>query len=213
MIFLQAIFCGVYVSIVYFLTSQPPEAFRFELFLVACLFTTFIAQSIGLVIAAAINMQNNKFMAAALSVIFLLTTGSFISYHGFAPFERWISYLSFGRHGFVATALSIYGWDRVKLPCYEAYCRFRNPDTILMELDILDASIGFDIAALVGIFSMMRILGYISLNLKLRSAKKPLLNWNWINHKARLYYQYEIKLSIKATTDCYLFLCNNRDFL
>lgn len=179
----QSIFCGAYVLIVYFLTSQLPIAFSFGLFLAASLFTAFIAQSIGLVIAAVMNMQNNKFVATAMSVIFLLTSSSFISYHGNPLFARWISFLSFGKYGFEATSLAIYGWGSNKLPCYEAYCHFRNSQTVLRELDLSDAIIGIDLAALVGIFLMIRILGYISLNLKLRSSKNPLLNWNWINCK------------------------------
>lgn len=148
-------------------------------FLAASLLTAFVAQSIGLVVAAAaaaMNMQNNKFVAAAMSVIFLLTSGTFISFHGIPKFARWISYLSFGRYGFEATVLSIYGWELEKLPCYEAYCHFRNPRIILQELDIMESNIDLDIIALVGIFLMIRILGYISMKLKLRSAIKTLLN-------------------------------------
>lgn len=47
----------MYVSIVYYMTSQPPEMFRFGMFLSACLLISFVAQSVGLVVGAAMNVQ------------------------------------------------------------------------------------------------------------------------------------------------------------
>lgn len=55
---LQAVFCVLYVSIVYYFTSQPVELFRYLMFLGACLLISFVAQSVGLVVGAAMNVQN-----------------------------------------------------------------------------------------------------------------------------------------------------------
>ncbi|KAJ9580520.1 hypothetical protein L9F63_024286 [Diploptera punctata] len=76
----QAVFCVIYVSIVYFLTSQPPELFRFSMFLGACLLISFVAQSVGLVVGAAMNVQNGVFLAPVMSVPFLLFSGFFVSF-------------------------------------------------------------------------------------------------------------------------------------
>lgn len=59
-IMFQTIFCVVYVTIVYFMTSQPPEIARFGMFLGACLLVSFVAQSVGLVVGAAMNVQVSK---------------------------------------------------------------------------------------------------------------------------------------------------------
>lgn len=56
-LFPQTIFCVVYVAIVYYLTSQPPAWDRFSMFLAACLLISFVAQSVGLVVGAAMNVQ------------------------------------------------------------------------------------------------------------------------------------------------------------
>lgn len=45
------------MSIVYFMTSQPPDLCRFSMFLGACLLVSFVAQSVGLVVGAAMNVQ------------------------------------------------------------------------------------------------------------------------------------------------------------
>lgn len=50
----------MYVGIVYYMTSQPLEMFRFGMFLSACLLISFVAQSVGLVVGAAMNVQVSK---------------------------------------------------------------------------------------------------------------------------------------------------------
>lgn len=58
--YFQTVFCVIYVTIVYFMTSQPPDASRFGMFLAACLLVSFVAQSVGLVVGAAMNVQVRK---------------------------------------------------------------------------------------------------------------------------------------------------------
>lgn len=41
------------------MTSQPPELNRYLMFLGACLLVSFVAQSVGLVVGAAMNVQVN----------------------------------------------------------------------------------------------------------------------------------------------------------
>lgn len=70
----------MYVSIVYYMTSQPLEMFRFGMFLSACLLISFVAQSVGLVVGAAMNVQvSNKskiviIIELKLIVVFLFRT-------------------------------------------------------------------------------------------------------------------------------------------
>ncbi|XP_061730005.1 ATP-binding cassette sub-family G member 4 isoform X1 [Cydia pomonella] len=167
----QAIFCVIYVVIVYLLTSQPLEWFRFSMFLTSCLLISFVAQSVGLVVGAAMNVQNGVFLAPVMSVPFLLFSGFFVSFNAIPVYLRWITYLSYIRYGFEGTALATYSFNREKLKCTQSYCHFKNPRTTLEELDMLDADIWLDVAALCAIFLVLRISAFLFLRWKLKSTR------------------------------------------
>ncbi|XP_011314768.1 ATP-binding cassette sub-family G member 4 [Fopius arisanus] len=167
----QTIFCIMYLVIVYFLTSQPLEAERFFMFLGACLLISFVAQSVGLVVGAAMNVQNGVFLAPVMSVPFLLFSGFFVSFDSIPVYLRWITYLSYIRYGFEGTALATYAFDRPKLKCHQPYCHFKDPSTTLEELDMVNASFTLDILALLLIFVVLRVAAYMFLRWKLKSAR------------------------------------------
>ncbi|XP_076227052.1 ATP-binding cassette sub-family G member 1 isoform X2 [Nomia melanderi] len=167
----QAIFCIMYVTIVYFMTSQPSDMMRFSMFLGACLLISFVAQSVGLVVGAAMNVQNGVFLAPVMSVPFLLFSGFFVSFDAIPVYLRWITYLSYIRYGFEGTALATYSFGREKLKCFQVYCHFKNPETTLEELDMLDADFVLDILALLLIFLVLRIAAYLFLRWKLKTAR------------------------------------------
>lgn len=167
----QAVFCVIYVTIVYFMTSQPTDIMRFSMFLGTCLLISFVAQSVGLVVGAAMNVQNGVFLAPVMSVPFLLFSGFFVSFDAIPVYLRWITYLSYIRYGFEGTALATYSFGREKLKCFQVYCHFKNPETTLEELDMLDADFTFDILALLLIFVVLRIAAYLFLRWKLKTAR------------------------------------------
>lgn len=167
----QAVFCVIYVSIVYWLTSQPPESHRYYMFLGACLLISFVAQSVGLVVGAAMNVQNGVFLAPVMSVPFLLFSGFFVSFDAIPVYLRWITYLSYIRYGFEGTALATYSFGREKLKCFQTYCHFKSPETTLEELDMLDSSYTLDIVALIIIFFVLRISAFLFLRWKLMSVR------------------------------------------
>uniref|UniRef100_A0A1A9UMX4 ABC transporter domain-containing protein n=1 Tax=Glossina austeni TaxID=7395 RepID=A0A1A9UMX4_GLOAU len=167
----QTIFCVVYVSIVYYTTSQPLEWARFAMFLSTCLLIAFVAQSVGLLVGAAMNVQNGVFLAPVMSVPFLLFSGFFVSFDAIPKYLRWITYVSYIRYGFEGTALATYGYNREKLKCHQTYCHFKSPTTTLEELDMLNSDFTIDIVALVVIFFILRCVAYLFLKWKLKSAR------------------------------------------
>ncbi|KAH0951022.1 hypothetical protein HN011_009710 [Eciton burchellii] len=170
----QAIFCILYVSIVYFLTGQPPEIMRYSMFMSICLLIAFVAQSVGLVVGAAMNVQNGVFLAPVMSVPFLLFSGFFVSFDAIPVYLRWITYLSYIRYGFEGTALTTYAFNREKLKCFQVYCHFKDPETTLEELDMLNADFMLDILALLLIFVVLRIAAYLFLRWKIKNVRTRL---------------------------------------
>ncbi|XP_011704186.1 PREDICTED: ATP-binding cassette sub-family G member 4 isoform X1 [Wasmannia auropunctata] len=167
----QTVFCILYVTVVYFLTSQPADVTRFSMFVGTCLLISFVAQSVGLMVGAAMNVQNGVFLAPVMSVPFLLFSGFFVSFDAIPVYLRWITYLSYIRYGFEGTALTIYGYGREKLKCFQVYCHFKNPETTLEELDMLDADFTLDTLALLLIFVILRIAAYLFLRWKIKTAR------------------------------------------
>lgn len=159
------------MTIVYYFTSQPMEWVRYFMFLSACLLISFVAQSVGLVVGAAMNVQNGVFLAPVMSVPFLLFSGFFVSFDAIPIYLRWITYLSYIRYGFEATALATYGYEREKLKCFQVYCHFKSPLTTLEELDMLDSNIMIDIVALIIIFLVLRVTAYLFLRWKLKTQR------------------------------------------
>lgn len=170
----QTICCVFYVSIVYYLTSQPPEWSRYFMFLAICLLTSFVAQSVGVVIGAALHVQSGVFLALIISKIILLFSGFLVTFNAIPIYLRWITYLSFGRYGFEGTALATYSFHRLGLNCHETNCQLRFPKDVLKVLDMDDASYAFDVIALVIMFIVFRVFGYVSLLLRIRSSRSRL---------------------------------------
>jgi hypothetical protein len=147
------------------------ELFRYGLFLGACLLISFVAQSVGLVVGAAMNVQNGVFLAPVMSVPFLLFSGFFVSFDAIPIYLRWITYLSYIRYGFEATALATYGYGREKLKCFQTYCHFKSPHTTLDELDMLNSDVVLDFVCLIVIFFLLRIAAYLFLRWKLKTQR------------------------------------------
>jgi ABC-type multidrug transport system ATPase subunit/ABC-type multidrug transport system permease subunit len=167
----QIAFSTIFVVIVYFMTSQPPEATRFMMLLNICILTSLVSQSIGLLIGAAMSVENGVFLGPVASVPNLLFSGFFVSFSTIPGYLQWVPYISYIRYGFEGAMLSIYGHDREKLSCSAEYCHFQYPIKFLEELDMAKSEYWIDDVALLGFFLLIRFATYFVLRLKLHLQK------------------------------------------
>ena len=68
-IYFKFLFTSVYVIVVYLLTSQPLEADRIGMFVLICILTSLVAQSLGLLIGAGMSVEAGVFLVSCFQLL------------------------------------------------------------------------------------------------------------------------------------------------
>lgn len=97
--------------------------------------------------------------------------GFFVSLDNIPGVIHWLSYVAYVRWGFQGVVLAIYGFDRGVLHCSTGYCHFKYPVKFLEELDMDGGHYWVCVVCLVGIFLVLRTVGYFVLRFKLKSER------------------------------------------
>ncbi|XP_050669685.1 ATP-binding cassette sub-family G member 1 isoform X2 [Leptidea sinapis] len=164
----QIVFSGVYVVIVYFMTSQPLQMDRLLMFTTVNILTALVAQSLGLLIGAAMKIETGVYLGPVTTIPIVLFSGFFVNFNAIPDYLQWLTYLSYIRYGFEGAMLAVYGYDREKLKCSEAYCHFRTPSLFLKEMSMDKANFWIDVGALSAFFIFIRVISYLVLRFKLK---------------------------------------------
>ncbi|XP_034826769.1 ATP-binding cassette sub-family G member 4 [Maniola hyperantus] len=164
----QIVFSGVYVIIVYFMTGQPMQTDRVLMFTTINILTALVAQSLGLLIGAAMKVETGVYLGPVTTIPVVLFSGFFVNFNAIPSYLQWLTYLSYVRYGFEGAMLSVYGFGREKLHCSEAYCHFRTPSLFLKEMTMDHANFWVDVGALSAFFVFIRVISYLVLRFKLK---------------------------------------------
>lgn len=164
----QIVFSGVYVIIVYFMTGQPMQTDRVLMFTTINILTALVAQSLGLLIGAAMKIETGVYLGPVTTIPVVLFSGFFVNFNAIPNYLQWLTYLSYVRYGFEGAMLSVYGYGREKLHCSEAYCHFRTPSLFLKEMTMDQANFWVDVGALSAFFVFIRVISYLVLRFKLK---------------------------------------------
>uniref|UniRef100_A0A182M9Z6 ABC transporter domain-containing protein n=1 Tax=Anopheles culicifacies TaxID=139723 RepID=A0A182M9Z6_9DIPT len=167
----QVLFTSVYVIVVYYLTSQPMDPKRVGMFVLICILTSLVAQSLGLLIGAGMSVETGVFLGPVSTIPIILFSGFFVNFDVIPSYLQWVTYVSYVRYGFEGAMVSVYGMDRNKLACTEIYCHFRSPKKFLEEMSMDNAEYWIDATALFGFFIALRVVAYFVLRWKLHSIR------------------------------------------
>lgn len=96
----QILFASVYVVVVYYLTSQPMEWKRVCMFVLICLLTSLVAQSLGLLIGAGLSVELGVFLGPVSTIPTILFSGFFVNLDTIPGYLQWVTYVSYVRYGF-----------------------------------------------------------------------------------------------------------------
>ncbi|XP_068141610.1 ATP-binding cassette sub-family G member 4 isoform X2 [Drosophila tropicalis] len=167
----QIVFSSVYVLVVYYLTSQPMELERISMFVLICVLNSLVAQSLGLLIGAGMNIETGVFLGPVTTIPTILFSGFFVNFDTIPGYLQWVTYVSYVRYGFEGAMVAIYGMDRAKMECNQMYCHYRVPKKFLEEMSMDNALFWVDAVALIGIFFALRIIAYFVLRWKLHMIR------------------------------------------
>lgn len=163
--------CFLFALIVYFISGQPPETGRFNMFFVISLFIVYVAMSFGLMIGAIFDVVNGTFVGPTMSVPVMMFAGFGVSIRDMPSYLKWGTYLSYLRYGLEGYVSAIYGYGRKVLDCVELYCHYRFPDKFLHEIAMTGDQFWNDVIALSITLLILRVSTYFLLRWKLRAVR------------------------------------------
>ena len=106
--FFQILFTSVYVLVVYVLTAQPLEADRMAMFVLICILTSLVAQSLGLLIGAGMSVETGVFLGPVTTIPTILFSGFFVNFNVIPNYLKWVTYVSYVRFGFEGDKYYLY---------------------------------------------------------------------------------------------------------
>ncbi|CAH4029320.1 unnamed protein product [Pieris brassicae] len=133
---IQLLCATVFVFPAWYLTSQPLEVDRLGLAWLICILVTILAQTFGLVIGAACDVELGLFVIPAANIPMLMFSEFFIPYKEMPSYLQPFALISYFRYAFDAFMQTVYGFGRSKLPCYKIICLFRDPKYYLNYLGL-----------------------------------------------------------------------------
>lgn len=143
--------CLLFSIIIYLMTSQPLEMFRFGMFFTISVLVTIVGQSVGLMVGAwfdvvvsriyfnfilsnvinilflthCFTLQNGTFLAPTIAIPMMMFAGFGVTLRDLPHYMKWGSHFSYLRYGLEGYVGAIYGEGRERLSCDIMYCHYR----------------------------------------------------------------------------------------
>ncbi|XP_061390559.1 ATP-binding cassette sub-family G member 4-like, partial [Musca vetustissima] len=106
-------------TIMYFLSGQPRQLFRYLLFIGITLLTSLTGSSFGILVGSRLRLLNALFMGPNMCAIWIMFANYAVDRPHFHPLETFLMYTSFMRHSVEGLMITLFGYNRADLPCPE----------------------------------------------------------------------------------------------
>lgn len=149
------------------MTDQPMDCFRFFAFFTTTLLLSFAAQGLGLIAGSMLNVKFTLILGSFFICPFVLFSNFFIQMKDTEEIFHILFNLSFIKYAFEGSIQSIFGFDRQKMFCNQAYCQFQWPHKFLEFLDVSENFNAVMTKLLIFIF-IFRLIAFTIMHLRLK---------------------------------------------
>lgn len=158
------------ILITYGLTYQPIEVARFSNFVFTGILIAIATEGVGLAVGSIFNVANGTVVASSIAaplvILCMYGMGYGSTIESYMKVVMGISYVRFG----VVAAMTAIFQNREPFDCFhEIYCHYKDPNQMLRDLGMLDASYSLNMLAL-GIYALIfRIIAFFAIRYRLTS--------------------------------------------
>ncbi|XP_039285094.1 ATP-binding cassette sub-family G member 4 [Nilaparvata lugens] len=172
----QILCSTTFCLIIYLLSGQPLDPLRFLLFASACGIVALISQTLGLLVCTILRLKHAVVFGSLFIMPWVIFSGYFLRLQDAPWFSHWLFHINFLKYGFQCVVLSIYGYDRPRMPCSKDYCHFVFPQKFLKHLQLQQEKYYANFLILAAILLVTKILTFHVLKYQLKHKRKKLVD-------------------------------------
>jgi len=166
---ISIIYCLNSNIILYYLTDQPLEWFRFIMFTLMGFLLTITAQSLGLLIGTIFDVTNGTFIASAVSFVMLIFGGFFITLKDIPSYLHWFTNISYIKYGVEGMVDAVNGYNRTIPMCSNEHnCIYTNSELFMTDIGLERDNFWLNTVILLSIFILLKFVNYFVLKHKLQ---------------------------------------------
>ncbi|XP_060838729.1 ATP-binding cassette subfamily G member 4-like isoform X1 [Rhopalosiphum padi] len=165
---LQIISTGLFCIVIYLMTGQPFELFRFLMVFLMLIVTGLMSQATGMLVAILFkNFLINTIVISSIILPMTIFAGIMLRINDTPKIYSWIYDISMLKHSMQGILHAIYGFKRSALPCPEIYCYNGSPELVLKDVSMSENIFWTSIGYITAVFLFLKICTYVILKHKL----------------------------------------------
>ncbi|XP_005176004.1 ATP-binding cassette sub-family G member 4 [Musca domestica] len=160
-------------TIMYYLSNQPRQMFRYFLFAGITLLTSLNGSSYGILVGSRLRLLNALFMGPNMVAVWVMLSNYAVDRPTLHPVESFLMYSSFMRHSVEGLMETLFGFNRADLICPEKYlfCASVKPQFVMKLSGTSNANYLSSILFLLGFYIVFTLLAWLVLKCRFSSME------------------------------------------